>query len=150
MSDAAITSIVTGVVTIVTLMVGFLTLWIRLKYGIEGKTDSVSKKLDDNTQLTKNARDEARVSAMSATTTRETVEDINRKLNGGIDSAVLTAVAPLHTALEEKIETKLKELTDYVHQRNHDFLNVLGEQNNKVSIIMHEIKQLKQQLDKGD
>jgi DNA repair ATPase RecN len=72
MSDAAMASLVTGSVTIVTLVIGFLTLWIKLKYGVvkaeeaannaqrvEGKIDNaataaqvVAKNLAHNTELT--------------------------------------------------------------------------------------------------
>lgn len=57
MSDAAIANIVTGIVTIVTLVIGFLTLWVKLKYGAEKaeeaavKADIVESKIDANTKI---------------------------------------------------------------------------------------------------
>lgn len=51
MSDAAVATLVSGVVTIVTMLVGFLTLWVKLKYGVE-KTKDVESKVDHNTALT--------------------------------------------------------------------------------------------------
>jgi hypothetical protein len=44
MSDAAIAIVVSGSITIATMVVGFLTLWIKLKYGAE-KLDSVEKRV---------------------------------------------------------------------------------------------------------
>ena len=58
MSDAAITALVSGLVTITTIVVGFLTLWVKLKYGAE-KVDYVAQKLDANTELTSEAKDAA-------------------------------------------------------------------------------------------
>jgi hypothetical protein len=58
MSDAAITVIVTGLGTIVTTVVTFLTLWVRLKYSISqteqaaDKVRAVEVKLDQNTDMT--------------------------------------------------------------------------------------------------
>ncbi len=65
MSDAAVVAIVTGLVTIVTMVIGFLTLWIKLRYGIQQAEDAASKatiavvqakvvegKIDDNTART--------------------------------------------------------------------------------------------------
>lgn len=58
MNDAAIANVVTGLVTITTLVVGFLTLWVKLRYGAEQaekaarKADVVERKIDYNTTKT--------------------------------------------------------------------------------------------------
>lgn len=58
MSDAAIASVVTGLVTVVTLITGFLTLWVKLRYGVEKAEEAATKaklvehKIDTNTQIT--------------------------------------------------------------------------------------------------
>lgn len=51
MSDSAVANIMTDLVTITITVVGFLTLWVKLRYGIR-KTESVESKLDDNTAMT--------------------------------------------------------------------------------------------------
>lgn len=58
MSDGAIVTVMTGVVTIVMGVIGFLTLWVKLKYGVERADEAaenaqkVEKKLDENTKIT--------------------------------------------------------------------------------------------------
>lgn len=63
MSDAAIANIVTGIVTVTTIVIGFATLWLKLKYGVEKKADEaalkaaeVEGKIDGNTQITSEVR----------------------------------------------------------------------------------------------
>jgi uncharacterized coiled-coil protein SlyX len=80
MSDATATSLITGMVTITTMIVGFLTLWAKLRYGadkaeqaadnasrVEGKLDAnasrVEGKLDANTKLTEEAKEAAEANA---------------------------------------------------------------------------------------
>lgn len=95
MSDTVIivTTVVTGVVTIATTIATFLTLWIKLKYGVE-KAESVEAKVDDNTKKTEEV---GRKADMANTAVR----DVNKKLNGGLDSSLTAAIAPLHQALRE-------------------------------------------------
>ena len=74
MSDAAVASIVTGVLAIVTTIVGFLTVWVKLKYGVDEarkaasvaadsaskaahKADSVENKIDHNNAMTAEIKD---------------------------------------------------------------------------------------------
>ena len=65
MSDAAITAIVTGTVTVLGQFIGFLIIWVKLKYGVDKavevseKTDAVEAKLDDNTHITREAKEAA-------------------------------------------------------------------------------------------
>ncbi len=116
MSDAAIASIVTGIVTVATLLIGFLTLWVKLRYG-EEKTDKVEKKIDDNTVLTKAATvaaaQSAAVAVETATESRKATAEIAKKLNGGVDSAIEHAVKPLRDAFAEHAivdEANMKEI----------------------------------------
>lgn len=66
MSEAAITSIITGLVTITTLVIGFLTLWVKLRYGVAKaetialQAESVENKIDHNTHLTVQAKEAAK------------------------------------------------------------------------------------------
>ena len=121
MSDAAIANIVTGIVTTVTLLIGFLTLWVKLRYGVE-KTEEVARrsqqvesKVDHNTLVTKAGTDaavrNAKMAAETATTAAETAaevsivtramaESIDKKLNGGgIDAAIESAIQPIRESL---------------------------------------------------
>ena len=163
MSDAAVANIVTGVVTVATLLVGFFTLWIKLRYGVNKvqeareeaatRADETAAKIDANTEIT-------RVGAAAAVESAQ-------KLNGGVDSAVVNAMAPIHKALMEHIaqntrdigelkrvvadlktamadfvsSEKLKEFSDYIHKRNHDMLNVLTAQDTKVELILKKMEQ---------
>lgn len=55
---AVVTTIVSGVVTIVVGIIGFFTLWLKLKYGVEKVDEAatnaqkVEKKIDENTRIT--------------------------------------------------------------------------------------------------
>lgn len=171
MSDAAIATIVTGVCSIVTTLVGFLIVWIKLKYGVEKKADEAAKKagvveqkLDDNTRITvagaESATTNAKVAAQAATSAKASTEAISKKLNGGIDAAIKEGVQPvldtlhahadtLQTHIEddkkvaEEIRGKFDELTEYVHNRNHDMLDALQTHANKLELISRKIDQVK-------
>lgn len=58
MSDAAVASIITGLVSISTTIVGLLTLWIKVKYGVQ-KMEETGTKLDANTVITHEAKEAA-------------------------------------------------------------------------------------------
>lgn len=108
MSDAAIANIVTGVVTIVTIVVGFFTLWIKLRYSEE----EVTKKVDHNTNITSIAATNAKVAAVEA---KNATEDINKKLNGGIDLALSSVIIPLKQTIadhEAKDEARFKDISN--------------------------------------
>lgn len=154
MSDTAITTIVTGVVTVVVTVVTFLTLWVKLKYGVE-KTEEVAKqtiavdsKIQENTILTKAATEAAAstaaVAVKSANESREATAEISatisKKLNGGIDAAVAQAMEPVQAILKDH-DAKIEELNQYIHDRNHDILSALQSQSNKLEIILKRIGQ---------
>ena len=121
-------------------VVGFLTLWLKLKYGVE-------KKVDDNTILTKAGIASADVAAEKAEVAANEASVVAGKMNGGIDAAVAAAIEPLrnevraHAAKDEEnmrevraalaefaSNTKLEEFAEYVRGRNHDILNTLNAQ----------------------
>lgn len=58
MSDAAVTTVVVGVINVVGLVIGFLTMWVKLRYAgnkaeeAAEKAIVVERKLDDNTTTT--------------------------------------------------------------------------------------------------
>ena len=152
-SDAAITVIMAGVIQVVVLVVGFLTMWVKLRYANEQaeaaaanaelaavKAKAVEDKIDDNTKITKEsaaaAVQRADTAVVAATTTKAAVDVIGKKLNGGIDEAITTAVTPLHAAVAN--------LERYVHDRNHDLLTSLQLQSNRIEAILMMVKNLQE------
>jgi hypothetical protein len=83
MSDAGIATIVSGAVTVATMVVGFLTLWVKVRYGF------------DRSEEAKN-RIEGKVDA-----TATTALEVNKKLNGGVDSSVKEAMRPMVDRLND-------------------------------------------------
>ena len=76
MSDAAVVAVVTGLVTITTMVTGFLTLWVKLKYGVRVSEEAsesaklavvkadetasiVGTKIDHNTAMTAETKEAA-------------------------------------------------------------------------------------------
>lgn len=130
MSDGSITTIVTGTVTVATLVVGFLTLWLKLRYGVEradslsrkadslaAQTGAVKEKLEENTAITKAgavaATANAKAAAGAAAEAREAAQVLASKLNGGVDVAIEAAVKPLRDALQDHVlahERDMKEV----------------------------------------
>ena len=103
MSDAAVASIVTGIVTVLTMVMGFLTLWIKLRYGV-GKAEeavvkvkAVESKIDENTHLTmtgaekinQNAREAADAASLvardAASAAAMVANELSQLLNGSLD-----------------------------------------------------------------
>ncbi len=127
MSDAAITMIVAGLLQIATMVVGFLTLWIKLKFGAEQaeeakkKAERVEKKIDDNTTITRAGTTQASANAMLAANTaheakvatEQMAANMSKKLNGGIDGAIEAALKPLQDAMTDHAlqdEMNMKEI----------------------------------------
>lgn len=118
MSDAAIANIVTGIVTITTLIIGFATLWLKLKHGVE-KTEEVSeqaskveRKIDNNTVVTMAAAEAASESAAKAS---EATKVIDRKLNGELTRAIDNTIKPINDLIKEHIsndDARFKEIMD--------------------------------------
>ncbi len=122
MSDAAVATMVTGIVTMTTLICGVVTLYIKLRW-----TD---KKIDDNTKLTvagtQAAVVNARRAADSASDAKEAAAAMANRLNGTLDEKIevivrqhidpLIAMVRSHTEQDERnmteIRTALGELRD--------------------------------------
>lgn len=87
MSDAAVASIVTGLVTMTTMIVGFLTMWLKLRYGAEKAAEAAVKagvleaKVDHNTSLTTDVKEAASAAANHAATCDEQREKIVKMLD---------------------------------------------------------------------
>ncbi len=156
MSDAAITVIVTGIVTI-------LTLWLKQNYeskqnkkNLEVAAGKVEAKVDKNTELTEAGTSAAAEHAKDAA---DVAKDVRKRINGGLDHAIAIGVdkgiEPLrrevreHAAQDErnmqeirdsihnKFVTKkeMDEFIKYDHQRNHDMLDKMQAINNNLSVI---------------
>lgn len=98
LSDSAIATIVSGAITITTMVVGFFTMWVKLKYG--------EKKIDDNTAITKDG-------AVKAGEAKVAAQAVNQKLNGGIDAAIETALKPVRDTLQDHVlqdDQNMKEI----------------------------------------
>ena len=108
MSDAAIANIVTGLVTITTIVVGFLTMWVKLKHGAAMaeeaavKAKVVENKIDANTVLTAKTTAAAVDAAKDA---KIAAQDLSKQMNGALDDRinriVQQHVAPLLKAFKE-------------------------------------------------
>lgn len=126
MSDAAIAQLVYGAITIFTMLVGFWQMRAKLKYGVEKaeeaatKAKVVEKKIDANTQLTKDGTEAAAANAKEAAEAvtaaakkaedantekmgilKEIAEQTNGKLGQNIKEAVGEAIKPLQSQLAE-------------------------------------------------
>lgn len=133
MSDAAIANVVTGLVTVTVTVIGFLTLWVKLRYGAE-RADIVEKKIDNNTAITSAGTAAATKSANKAEVTadraRVAAETITEMLNGGFDDRIAKIVRdytePLANSFKahneqdqrnmETITASIKELADKIRK----------------------------------
>ena len=106
MSDAGIASIVTGIVTITTIIAGFLTLWIKLRYGVlkaeeaATKAQVVETKIDNNTKITKEgveaAANNAQAAADAANASAAKTDALSEQLNGKLEARI-TAIVKEYT-----------------------------------------------------
>ena len=97
MSDAAIATIVTGLVTITTMVCGVVTLWIKLR--------ETAQKVDDNTELTvvatHNATKAAVAASVAATKTDGLVQQVNGEMDNKIRAIVKESIDPVIKSLNE-------------------------------------------------
>lgn len=119
MSDGAVTSIVTGIVTIATMLLGFATLWIKLRYGAEQaeeaavKAKAVEKKLDANTATTNSVDSKA--------------DTIVKQTNGSLE----------HTrSMVSSIAERVSKLEDYNRESSHRILDAVHAMNLKVTELV--------------
>lgn len=122
MSDAAVATIVTGLVTTTTVIVGFLTMWVKLKYGVESK-------IDRNTELTQVGTDNAAANAKAAVGAANvaaekavaTEDRIATMLNGALDARIRAVVKecldPLEAGMAE-VRALVDELKGLTKQNN--------------------------------
>jgi hypothetical protein len=115
-SDAAIATIVTGLVTITTIIAGVVTLWIKQR--------STAETVEENTRLTKagtekataaatEARDTAAAAASEAQATALTTQELlNGKLDDRIQSIVKKEVEELVRAFQAHAEQDEKNMQE--------------------------------------
>lgn len=124
MSDGAVVAIVTGCVSIVATIVAFLTLWVKLKYGVE-KTVAVETKLDANTALTKAGTDAAAGAAAKAERKAEEavlkVEAVDDKANTIVHQT--NGTQEVLKTLVTTLLSKVTELGEHTRTGNHRVLD---------------------------
>lgn len=114
------------------------------------KVEEVKEKIDHNTVITREgtavAATNAAVAAVSAAeskaATHEMSKSLEKKLNGGIDAAVAQAVDPMKKILDEHT-SKIEELNQYVHKKNHDLLDAMQVQSTKLDSLILLLKEQK-------
>lgn len=123
MSDSAIFTICGAVIQVALIVVGFLTLWVKLKYGAE-KAEQIEGKIDDNTHITRTQTKAATAAAVAAA---KKADEVNAKLNGGVDDAIRKAIEPVSRALADHAETDEKNMAG--------ILRAIGELSAKVESL---------------
>lgn len=109
MSDAAITTLASSLVQIVLTVVGFLTLWVKLRYGVEvsqkaaNKAQDVESKLDANTVTTESVNAKA--------------DTIVKQTNGSFDQVriLVAKIAERVDKLEEYNRTNAHRIFDAIN-----------------------------------
>ena len=125
MSDAAIATLVTGMVTVVTTICGVVTLWIKLREN--------NKKIDANTAVTvagtTAAATNAAAAASAANTASEKTDSMVEKLNGELDNKI-AAIVKAHA---DPIVVMIHEHTKQDDKNMLEIRKALGELRDKVS-----------------
>lgn len=141
LSDAAITSIVTGLVSITTMVIGFLTLWVKLRHGAEKaeeaavKAEIVESKIDGNTKLaiaaTTQAAENAEIAATAANQAAKKAEEMVARLNGPLDERIRTIVRER----TESLITIMKQHTEQDDKNMQEIRQALSELQNRTKVI---------------
>lgn len=135
MSDGAVASLVSALVTVTTMVIGFLTLWVKLKYGTrmaeeaavhaqtavvkaEETASAVSSKLDENTALTVEAKEAATKASEHAVSCDEEKAEI-RKLLSDHESRIVSLEAQI-AAMKVSVDGMSKNIDSSRHEmRGH-------------------------------
>lgn len=127
MSDAAITIVVAGVVQVAVITAGFLTLWVKLRYGVEEARKSAVKAEESATV----AADKVQVVERKIDANTATTEAVNNKAdtivdqtNGNLDQL---------RSLVEKISERVNKLEDYNRDSSHRLLDAINAVHVKVA-----------------
>lgn len=120
--------------TMVTVVIGFLTMWLRLKYNaqqVEEKSKVVEDKIDVNTQITKagttaaatNAVEAKAAAAAAKTAAEKAAERVEQGINGSVDAAIEASIKPLRDAFQDHVlqdeanMTEIRQSLDAIHRK---------------------------------
>jgi uncharacterized protein YoxC len=120
MSDAAVTTLVAGFVQVAVLVVGFLTLWIKLKFGVEGAQRSAEK-----------AASKVQDVADKLATNTATTDEVNSKADT-IVSQTNGVMGALKNAVD-LLAARVSKLEDYNHTSAHRLLDAVNAVHLKVA-----------------
>jgi hypothetical protein len=115
MSDAAIAAIVTGCVTIATMVCGVLTLWLKL-------TDTINDKADVAAQKAATAAQKASVATTAALTTAGKVQALDAKLDTNTE---LTASVSRAIDGHDGGPSMLEQINEFSHQAMNHLLTIV-------------------------
>ncbi len=161
MSDTAWTQVAQMVLGVV----GLITLWLKIRSAkqsvetkIDAKSEAIQTSVDDNTKLTKQGTaaatlhaSEAKVAAtdaavaasdaaVAASGAKVAAQEVSKKLNGGLDHAIATALAPIREEMKSFVTNdKMEEFMKYVHQRNHNLLDAMQAQTSKMALLLQRL-----------
>lgn len=122
LSDGAITTIVTGAVTVVMGFIGFLTLWVKLKYGADKAQEAASNaekavtKVDQAAEVaaTKAKAVEKKIDENAAKTLAvEEKLDQNTEITTRIEQQTNGPLSGKLTQIERRVEEKLGQIQDH-------------------------------------
>lgn len=126
MSDAAITTIITGLVTITTMVIGFLNMYVKLRHArlraevaafkadeAVVKVGVVERKIDHNTSLTQSVESKANT--------------IVKQTNGSLEQV---------RSLVSTIADRVSKLEEYNHESAHRLFNTINAMNLKIERIL--------------
>lgn len=144
MSDAAVVTLVSGLVTVTTIVTGFLTLWIKIKYGVEkaqeaadtanvveGKMNAVEGKVDENTLITE------RIEKQTNGPLTQKVAELERKFNGRVSQIEDHAIRV--NALEVRIERvmlSIDSLSKNADSTRHEMRSLMQTMINNQALIL--------------
>lgn len=144
MSDAAIATVCAAFVTVATSVVGFLVMWVKIKYAAERADEAATKakvvedKIDNNTELTRTgttaATEHAIVAATAATAAKTLAESVDTKTdtivkqtNGNVD-----VMKNMIVTMAERVS----KLEDYNRESAHRVLNAINATHLKVAELV--------------
>lgn len=133
----------------------------QVKQVVAQAQDSVNENVRINTEVTKAgikvaARDNT-AAVVAATDAKAVVEVVAKKLNGGLDHAIEKAVDPIKVTLQEhqmvitelmeehaknmaEVQKQFKEMSDYIHRRNHEIFDKFSTTAYGVQAILEMLK----------
>ncbi len=160
MSDAAIASVVSGAITVVTIVITFLTLWVKLKYG-QGQVEKVGVKVDAAAGKADIAADKAETAANRSNILEAKIDDNTAKTEeiqskadviahqtNGASEIQNRRIDVLEAAVKGNIDKiaaladKLTKLDEYMHRNQHLMNNILNNLALKIErlLVISELK----------